>query len=154
SARDRFLASRIAALRSVATTVNASDRSKWVEPCRSPNGPMNGRLGRVSPIAMRPSEGRLTDPIAAAQPRRHEPVFMLRVFGRLPVSGVTRCSEAGVRKASGEETAGEFAPAVVSVYGDLACVCPDLWISNGDHGRVIIVALALVAACRIGTVVL
>jgi len=83
-----------------------------------------------------------------------EPLFMLRVFGRLPVSGVTRCSEAGVRKASGEETAGEFAPAVVSVYGDLACVCPDLWISNGDHGRVIIVALALVAACRIGTVVL
>jgi hypothetical protein len=79
---------------------------------------------------------------------------MLRVFGRLPVSGVTRCSEAGVRKASGEETAGEFAPAVVSVYGDLACVCPDLWISNGDHDRVIIVALALVAACRIGTVVL
>ena len=83
-----------------------------------------------------------------------EVVFMLRVFGRLPVSGVTRCSEAGVRKASGEETAGEFAPAVVSVYGDLAGVCPDLWISNGDHGRVIIVALALVAACRIGTVVL
>jgi hypothetical protein len=35
---------------------------------------------------------------------------------------------------------------VVSVYGDLACVCPDLWISNGDHGRVIIVALALVVA--------
>jgi hypothetical protein len=79
---------------------------------------------------------------------------MLRVFGRLPVSGVTRCSEAGVRKASEEETAGEFAPAVVSVYGDLACVCPDLSISNGDHGRVMIVALALVAAYRIGTVVL
>src|SRR5262245_15480162 len=82
-----------------------------------------------------------------------EPLLILRVFGRLPVTDVTRCSEAGVRKASGEETAGEFAPAVVSVYGDLACVCPDLWISNGDHGRVIIVALALVAACRIGTVV-
>ena len=28
-------------------------------------------------------------------------------------------TEAGVRKASKEETAGEFAPAVVSVYGDL-----------------------------------
>src|SRR5262245_2517021 len=83
-----------------------------------------------------------------------EPPFLLRVFGRLPVNGVTRCSEAGVRKASGEETAGEFAPAVVSVYGDLACVCPDLWISKGDHGRVIMVGLALVAACRIGTVVL
>jgi len=30
--------------------------------------------------------------------------------------------EAGVRKASREETAGEFATAVVSVYGDLAPV--------------------------------
>jgi hypothetical protein len=30
------------------------------------------------------------------------------------------CTEAGVRKASREETAGEFAPAVMSVYGDLA----------------------------------
>jgi hypothetical protein len=30
--------------------------------------------------------------------------------------------EAGVRKASREETAGEFATAVVSVYGDLALV--------------------------------
>ena len=49
-----------------------------------------------------------------------EQPLMFRVFGRLPVSDVTRCSEAGVRKASGEETAGEFAPAVVSVYGDLA----------------------------------
>ena len=45
---------------------------------------------------------------------------MLRVFGRLPVTDVRRAPRAGVRKASGEETAGEFAPAVVSVYGDLA----------------------------------
>src|SRR5215470_15770292 len=29
------------------------------------------------------------------------------------------CTEAGVRKASKEETAGEYAPAAVSVYGDL-----------------------------------
>jgi hypothetical protein len=43
----------------------------------------------------------------------------LRVFGRLPGTGVEGCAEAGVRKASREETAGEFAPAVVSVYGDL-----------------------------------
>ena len=90
----------------------------------------------------------------AAESWPRERVFVLRVFGRLPMTDVTRYSEAGVRKASGEETAGDFAPAVESVYGDLACVCPDLWISNGDHDRVIIVALALVAACRIGTVVL
>jgi hypothetical protein len=47
---------------------------------------------------------------------------MLRVFGRLPFTDMMRFSEAGVRKASREETAGEFAPAVVSVYGDLAPV--------------------------------
>ena len=29
--------------------------------------------------------------------------------------------EAGVRKASREETAGEFAPTLVSVYGEFAC---------------------------------
>jgi len=44
----------------------------------------------------------------------------LRVFGRLPVIGARACTEAGVRKASREETAGEFAPTVVSDYGDLA----------------------------------
>jgi hypothetical protein len=38
----------------------------------------------------------------------------------LPGSGVGKHSEAGVRKASKEETAGEFALAVVSGYGDLA----------------------------------
>ena len=32
----------------------------------------------------------------------------LRVFGCLPVSGRRGCTEAGVRKASREETAGEF----------------------------------------------
>src|SRR5215471_9445747 len=112
------------------------------------------RYRRIFPVAERRGQGRLTEPLTDAQFQRRERVFVLRVFGRLPVSGVTRCSEAGVRKASGEETAGKFRPAVVSVYGDLACVCPDLWISNGDHGRVIIVALALVVACRIGAVVL
>ena len=49
-----------------------------------------------------------------------ERLYLLRVFGRLPFTDVMRFSEAGVRKASREETAGEFAPAVVSVYGDLA----------------------------------
>jgi hypothetical protein len=44
------------------------------------------------------------------------------VIGRLPFTDVMGFSEAGVRKASREETAGEFAPAVVSVYGDLAPV--------------------------------
>ena len=42
------------------------------------------------------------------------------VFGRLPGTDAMRDSEAGVRKASKEETAGEFGLAVVSGYGDLA----------------------------------
>ena len=46
----------------------------------------------------------------------------LRVFGSLPGTGASGCTEVGVRKASREETAGEFAPAVVSIYGDLAPV--------------------------------
>ena len=44
----------------------------------------------------------------------------LRVFGRLPCTGARGCTEAGVRKASKEETAGEFGLGVVSGYGDLA----------------------------------
>ena len=44
----------------------------------------------------------------------------LRVFGCLPVTGRRGCTEAGVRKASREETAGEFAPTLVSVYGEFA----------------------------------
>ena len=47
-------------------------------------------------------------------------LLLLRVFGRLPVTDSATRSRAGVRKASGEETAGGSAPAVVSVYGDLA----------------------------------
>ena len=39
----------------------------------------------------------------------------LRVFGCLPDVGARGRTEAGVGKASKEESAGEFAPAVVSV---------------------------------------
>ena len=40
---------------------------------------------------------------------------------RMPAShGARGCTEAGVRKASKEETAGEFAPTLVSVYGEFA----------------------------------
>src|SRR5215472_7358563 len=62
----------------------------------------------------------LLKPTTATQTWRREPLFMLRVFGRLPITDVTRYSEAGVRKASGEETAGEFAPTLVSIYGEFA----------------------------------
>jgi hypothetical protein len=49
----------------------------------------------------------------------HKGPVSLRVFGCLPCAGAGGSTEAGVRKASKEETAGEFAPAVVSIYGDL-----------------------------------
>jgi hypothetical protein len=44
----------------------------------------------------------------------------LRVFGRLPFTGVRARTEAGVGKAWKEETAGEFAPTLVSIYGEFA----------------------------------
>ena len=64
---------------------------------------MNGCLGSNFPVTGRGPES----------------LESLRVFGRLPGTDPIRDSEAGVRKASKEETAGEFAPAVVSIYGDL-----------------------------------
>jgi len=45
-------------------------------------------------------------------------LLSLRVFGRLPFTGVSGRTEAGVRKAWKEETAGEFAPTLESVYGE------------------------------------
>ena len=51
-----------------------------------------------------------------------EPPGSLRVFGCLLGADAWGCTEAGVQKASREETAEEFAPAVVSGYGDLAPV--------------------------------
>ena len=40
---------------------------------------------------------------------------------RMPANHLREgCTEAGVRKASKEETAGEFAPTLVSIYGEFA----------------------------------
>src|SRR5215470_17832142 len=52
--------------------------------------------------------------------RRPKSLESLRVFGCLPVIGQRGCTEAGVRKASREETAGEFAPMLMSIYGEFA----------------------------------
>ena len=60
---------------------------------------------------------------------------MLRVFGRLPFTDVMRFSEAGVRKASREETAGGVcAGSGVGLWGFIAGVCPDLSVANRDEG--------------------
>src|SRR5262245_36787721 len=52
--------------------------------------------------------------------RRPNSEIMLRVFGRLPVTdSATRCEGRRPKSLRGGNR-GEFAPAVVSVYGDLA----------------------------------
>jgi hypothetical protein len=62
------------------------------------------------------------EPNLAVTSRCRERPEPLRVFGCLPGTGARGCTAAGVRKASREETAGEFATAVVSIYGDLAAM--------------------------------
>src|SRR6516165_9544974 len=53
-----------------------------------------------------------------ARAGRGEGPESLRVFGCLPVTGARGCTKAGVRKASREETAGEFAPTLgVGLWG-------------------------------------
>ena len=84
---------------------------------------------------MSPGEGLFTERTAGVQPVRREQVFMLRVFGRLPVTGVMGYSEAGVRKASREETAGGVcAGSGVDLWGFSAGVGPDLSVSDRDDG--------------------
>src|SRR5215472_4945595 len=78
------------------------------------------KVGRISSVAARAGECPLTETDSGCLAGEAKLVFLLRVFGRLPITDVTRYSEAGVRKASGEETAGEFAPTLVSIYGEFA----------------------------------
>src|ERR1700739_1005172 len=95
-------------------------------------------------------DGGLFSPIRHSETDQRESPETLRVFGCLPGAGARGCTEAGVRKASREETAGEFAPTLVSVYGDLGAVYAVIFrFSNTDDGWVITAALVLVAVCRI-----
>ena len=87
-------------------------------PFRDEAGKVRNR--RISPIVAHSGDRLLSEPIAGTQPCRRQPLFLLRVFGCLPDTGVSERTEAGVRKASGEESAGELSLAVVSGYGDLA----------------------------------
>ena len=81
-------------------------------------------------------------------------LLSLRVFGCLPDAVARGRTEAGVRKASKEESAGEFSPAVVSVYGDLTRGCGALVrFSDGDAGRVSGAREVLVGLGAVGRVV-
>ena|SRR6516164_7157146 len=66
----------------------------------------NGRLRRISLVAGRPGESPLTEPIAAAQPRRQEPLFMPLCGRSRELSGSVR--EIGLRT-FGFATAGRHA---------------------------------------------
>jgi hypothetical protein len=64
-----------------------------------------------------------------------ERLFLLRVFGRLPVTDSATRSRAGVRKASGEETAGGVcAGGGVGLWGFSADVGPDPPVWNRGDG--------------------
>ena len=82
------------------------------------------RNRRVSPVEAHSGDRLLSQHIAGIQPCRREPLFVFRVFGRLPVTDsaltVRRARGQASEKPQGRKPRGEFAPAVVSVYGDLA----------------------------------
>ena len=72
-------------------------------------------------------------PTTAAEPCRRELLFMLRVFGRLPVTDRAARSE-GRRPKSlrGGNRGGVCGGSGVGLWGFSACVCPHLSVSNGD----------------------
>jgi hypothetical protein len=80
----------------------------------------NARNRRVSPVVVYFGDRLLPELIAGTQPCRREPLFLLRVFGRLPVTDSGDALEGRRPKSLRGGNRGEFAPAVVSVYGDLA----------------------------------
>jgi hypothetical protein len=84
-----------------------------------PTNIRDGEMGREPTLLSMEASGSFGSTPALPQRRRERPL-PLRVFGCLPVTGRRGCTEAGVRKASREETAGEFAPTLVSVYGEFA----------------------------------
>jgi len=104
--------------------------------------PAIDRFRRVQPVARHSDDRLLSEPTAAIQLWRREPLLMLRVFGRLPVTDSAMRSRAGVGKASGEETAGGVcAGGGVGLWGFSVDVGPDPPVWNRDDGWVITAAL-------------
>ena len=80
-------------------------------------------------------------------------LFLFRVFGRLPGTEAMKSSEAGVRKASREETAGGVcAGGGVSLWGFDARLRAALWISDEDAGRICGAMVILVGLSVVGRV--
>jgi hypothetical protein len=79
-----------------------------------------GRLWRYLPSPARAGFDGEKAPKTFLPVRAPEWEGSLSVFGCLPVIGQSGCAAAGVRKASREETAGELAPTLMSIYGEFA----------------------------------
>jgi len=109
------------------------ERQLWARSLPPGRGPANGWNRRVSPVAVRPGEGPLTERTAGVQPARREQVFMLRVFGRLPGTDSAARSEGRRPKTlRGGNRGGVCGGSGVGLWGFSACVCPHLSVSNGD----------------------
>src|SRR5215467_972760 len=83
---------------------------------------------RVPPVPLRPCEGPLTEPTSPVQHLSGERVFVLRVFGRLPVTDSAARSE-GRRPKSlrGGNRGGVCGGSGVGLWRFSACVCPHLF---------------------------
>src|SRR6516225_9863173 len=114
--------------------MNAARMTANRRPGRFDSSSANGRYRRVSPVPLRPCEGPLTEPTPPVQHLSGERVFVLRVFGRLPVTDSAARSE-GRRPKSlrGGNRGGVCGGSGVGLWGLSAWVCPHLSVSNGDR---------------------
>jgi hypothetical protein len=97
-------------------TASGQDRPIFAPARSRSQGPLSDQ---VADARTRAANGAVGSTPAARSQSRERPLS-LRVFGRLPCAGASGCTEAGVRKASKEETAGSFAfGGGVGAYGDL-----------------------------------
>src|SRR6516162_7737676 len=95
---------------------------------------LNGRLRRVSPVPLRPCEGPLIEPTPPVQHLSGERVFVLRAFGRLPVTDSAARSEGRRPKSLGGGNRGRVCGGSgVGLWGLSTWVCPHLSVSNGDR---------------------
>src|SRR6516164_7661140 len=87
---------------------------------------VNDGFRRVSPIAPNPGEGLLTEPIPAIRSWSRERVFMLRVFGRLPVTdSAARFEGRRPKSLRGGNRGGVCAGSGVGLWGFRVDVSPD-----------------------------
>src|SRR5580700_6743929 len=81
---------------------------------------------RVSPVAAHSGDRLLSEPTAGTQPCRREPLFMLRVFGCLPVTdSATRSEGRRPKSLRGGNRGGSLRRRYVGLWGFSVDVGPD-----------------------------